>query len=147
LTGGRENANVGFPRISVRNEAAEPKLFREDKPKGKLVYRFEEAARLAKIDIPTLESWEAEFPFLNAGRTGSGQKFFRQKDLDIILRIKELLAGRTLTMAGIRRRVEEEFGLLPSLQVHPEKLRKALYNVRDELQQIAASLEKKPKKG
>jgi DNA-binding transcriptional MerR regulator len=133
--------------MSVRNEAAEPKLFREDKPKGKLVYRFEEAARLAKIDIPTLESWEAEFPFLNAGRTGSGQKFFRQKDLDIILRIKELLAGRTLTMAGIRRRVEEEFGLLPSLQVHPEKLRKALYNVRDELQQIAASLEKKPKKG
>jgi len=131
----------------VRNETAEPKLFRDDKPKGKLVYGFEEVARLAKIDIPTLESWEEEFPFLNAGRTGSGQKFFRQKDLDIILRIKELLAGKTLTMAGIKRRVEEEFGLLPSLHVHPEKLRKALYNVRDELQQIAFSLEKKPKKG
>jgi DNA-binding transcriptional MerR regulator len=130
----------------VRNETAEPKLFRDDKPKGKLVYRFEEAARLAKIDVATLESWEAEFPFLNAGRTGSGQRFFRQKDLDIIFRIKELLTGKNLTMAGIRRRIEEEFGLLPPLQVHPEKLRKALYNVRDELHQIAISLEKRPKK-
>jgi len=131
----------------VRNESAEPKLFKEDKPKGKLVYRFEEAARLAKLDPETLESWEAEFPFLNAGRTGGGQKLFRQKDLDIILRIKELMSEKTLTMSGVRRRIEEEFGLLPSIPIHPEKLRKALYNVRGELQEIATSLEKRPKKG
>jgi len=131
----------------MRNETVEHKLFKDDKPKGKLVYRFEEAARLAKLDPETLESWEAEFPFLNAGRTGSGQKFYRQKDLDIILRIKEQLSGKALTMAGIRRRIEEEFGLLPSIQVHPEKLRKTLYNVRDELREIASSLTKRPKKG
>lgn len=130
----------------MRNDPAEPKLFKEDKPKAKLVYRVGEVARLAGLDEETLESWEKEFPFLNAGRTGSGQKFFRQKDVDIILRIKELLSAKTHTTAGIRRRVEEEFGLLPVLPLHPEKLRKALYNVRDELQQIASSLEKQPKR-
>jgi DNA-binding transcriptional MerR regulator len=130
----------------VRNETIEPKLFKDDKPKVKLVYRFDEVVRLAKIDEPTLESWESEFPFLNAGRTGNGQKFFRQKDVDIILRIKELLSAKSHTMAGVRRRIEEEFGLLPSLPLHPDKLRKALYGVREELQQLASSLEKLPKK-
>lgn len=130
----------------MRHETPEPKLFKDEKAKPKLVYRFDEVARLTKLDEDTLEAWEEEFPFLNAGRTGSGQKFFRQKDVDIILRIKELLAEKTLTMAGIKRRVEEEFGLAPAVPVHPEKLRKALYGVRDELQQIAASLEKPAKK-
>ena len=130
----------------MSNETAEPRLFKDDKPKPKLVYRFDEVARLAKIDEATLEAWEAEFPFVNAGRTGNGQKFFRQKDVDIILRIKELAAAKSHTMAGIRRRIEDEFGLQPSLPVHPDKLRKALYGVREELQQLAASLEKLPKK-
>ena len=130
----------------MRNETAESKLFKEDKPKVKLVYRLDEVARLANIDKETLEGWENEFPFLNAGRTGSGQKFFRQRDLDIILRIKGLLSAKTHTMAGIRRRIEEEFGLQPPLPVHPDKLRKALYHVREELQQIASSLGKLPKK-
>jgi DNA-binding transcriptional MerR regulator len=131
----------------VKNESAEAKPNKNDKPRGKLAYKFDEVARLAKLDLETLETWEKEFPFLNAGRTGSGRKFFRQKEVDIILRIKELLSTKTLTMAGTRRRIEEEFGLIPSLPVNPEKLRKALYNVRDELQQIASTLEKKPKKG
>ena len=47
-----------------------------------------------------------------------------------------------------RRRVEEEFGLARSSPVHPEKLRKTLNNVRDELQDIVTALgtgrEKKP---
>jgi DNA-binding transcriptional MerR regulator len=133
--------------MSVRNETSEPKLLKDEKSKPKLVYRLEEVARLAELNEETLEAWEKEFPFLNAGRTGNGRKFFRQKDVDIILRIKDLLAAKSHTMAGIRRRIEEEFGLLPPLPVHPEKLRKALYNVRDELQELASSLEKKPKKG
>jgi DNA-binding transcriptional MerR regulator len=130
----------------VKNESAESKSVKDEKPKGKLAYKFDEVARLAQLDVGTLESWEKEFPFLNAGRTGSGRKFFRRKEVDIILRIKELLSTKTLTMAGTRRRIEEEFGLIPALPVNPEKLRKALYNVRDELQQIASRLEKKPKK-
>jgi len=133
--------------MTVRNDADEQKFPDKDvKPKGKLVYRFEEAARLARIDKDTLESWEEEFPFLNSGRTGSGQKFFRQKDLDMILRIKELLAAKSLTMAGIKRKIEEEFGLAPSFPIHAEKLRKALYGVRSELQQVASLLEKPRKK-
>ncbi len=131
----------------MKSETVDARLPKDDKSRSKLAYKFDEVARLAKLDVETLESWEKEFPFLNAGRTGSGRKYFRRRDVDIILRIKELLSAKTLTMAGTRRRIEEEFGLIPVLPTNPEKLRKALYSVRNELQQIASSLEKRPKKG
>ncbi len=139
--------NATLMRVTpVTDDSTETKPCEDEKPKRKLVYRYEEVVRIAKLDPGVLESWEQEYPFLNAGRTGKGEKFFRQKDLDIILRIKELVASKTLTSAGIKRRIEEEFGLAPTTPVHPEKLRKALYNLRDELQELASSLARRPKK-
>jgi DNA-binding transcriptional MerR regulator len=109
--------------------------------KAKLVYKLDEVSRLTGVDAATLATWEEEFPFLASGLTGSGDKFFRQQDVAIISRIKELMAGKTLTVAGIKRRIEEEFGLVRTHPVHPERLRKALNNVRDELQDIVATLD------
>ncbi|MBP7705858.1 MAG: MerR family transcriptional regulator [Candidatus Aminicenantes bacterium] len=109
--------------------------------KTKLVFKLDEVSRMTGVDLATLENWEEEFPFLSAGLTGSGEKFFRQQDVAIVARVKELMAGKTLTMAGIKRKIEDEFGLSHSNPVHPERLRKALNNVRDELQDIVAALE------
>ena len=83
------------------------------KPEQKLFYRIEEVSRLTKLDKETIESWEKEFPFLQPGLTGSGQKIFRAKDVEMIRRIKELLDEKSVTLAGARRRIEEEFGLKP----------------------------------
>jgi len=130
----------------VKKETAQAKLFNDDKAKAKLVYKLDETSRMTGVDLETLASWEEEFPFLNAGLTGSGEKFFRQQDVAIIARIKELMAAETLTMAGIKRRIEDEFGLVRANPVHPEKLRKALNNVRDELQDIVSSLDTGRKK-
>jgi DNA-binding transcriptional MerR regulator len=114
---------------------------KKDPSKTKLVYKLDEVSRMTGVDAATLSAWEEEFPFLSAGLTGSGEKFFRQQDVAIVSRIKELMAAKTLTMAGIKRKIEDEFGLARSNPVHPEKLRKALNNVRDELQDIVASLD------
>jgi DNA-binding transcriptional MerR regulator len=132
--------------MAVKNSPSSPKLFKDGKSPEKLVYKVDEVSRLTQVDPGTLESWENEFPFLNSGRTGGGQKFFRQQDVAIIRRIRELVDSKTLTMAGIKRRIEDEFGLARSTPVHPEKLRKALYSVRDGLQEIVSTLEKGSKK-
>lgn len=132
--------------MPVKKETAQPKLFKDAAP-GKLVYKVEEVSRLIKVDPAVIESWEQEFPFLRAGRTGSGQRYFRPKDVEIIRRIRELVEEKSLTMAGIRRRIEEEFSLRPTGPIHPEKLKRALYDVRDELQDIVVALDKKAKKG
>ena len=126
--------------MSEKKAAAQPKLFRDEKSKAKLVYKFDEVSRMTGVDTATLASWEEEFPFLSAGLTGNGEKFFRQQDVAIVARVKDLMATKTLTMAGIKRKIEDEFGLAPSNPVHPERLRKALHSVRDELQDIVTSL-------
>jgi DNA-binding transcriptional MerR regulator len=118
------------------------------KPKTpeKLFFRLEEVSRLLKIPPKTIESWEKELPFLQPGLTGAGQKIFRPKDVEIIRRIKALLDGKNVTLAGAKRRIEEEFGLRPIPPVHPDKIVKLLRRVRDELQDISGSLAGKPKK-
>jgi DNA-binding transcriptional MerR regulator len=130
----------------VKKETSQPNLFKDDKAKAKLVYKLDEVSRMTGVDAATLASWEQEFPFLNAGLTGSGEKFFRQRDVAIVARIRDLMAEKTLTMAGIKRKIEDEFGLFRSNPVHPERLRKALNNVRDELQDIVSALDDGRKK-
>jgi DNA-binding transcriptional MerR regulator len=116
------------------------------KPQQKLFYKIEEVSRLTKLDKATIESWEKEFPFLQPGLTGSGQKIFRAKDVEMLRRIKVLLEENSVTLAGAKRRIEEEFGLKPPPSVHPERLIKSLRLVRDELRVITQTLEKPSKK-
>jgi len=125
----------------VKKATAPPKLVKDENAKPKLVYKLDEVSRLTGVDAATLTAWEEEFPFLSSGLTGSGDKFFRQQDVAIFARIKELMAAKTLTMAGIKRRIEDEFGLARNAPVHPERLRKTLNNVRDELQDIVSKLD------
>jgi DNA-binding transcriptional MerR regulator len=115
---------------------------KNEKSPEKLVYTLEDVSRMTKLDIRTIDAWEAEFPFLHAGLTASGKKIFRQKDVKILQRIKELLEKDGLTLAGAKRRIEEEFGLRTPVLLHPDRLKKVLYQVREQLQDIIQSLEK-----
>jgi DNA-binding transcriptional MerR regulator len=118
----------------------------KSRPPHKLFYRLDEVSRMTKVEPATIEAWEKEFPFLQPGLTGTGQKIFRAKDVDLIVRVKELLDGKSVTLAGAKRRIEEELGLRAAEPVHPDRLRKALVQVREELQDISAVLAGKPKK-
>ncbi len=116
---------------------------KNEKASEKIVYRLDEVSRITKLDPKVIDNWEKEFYFLHAGQTATGNKIFRKKDLAIILRLKELVDNQGLTLAGAKRRIEEEFGLKSSASVHSDRLRKALYEVREELKDLASSLQKK----
>ena len=110
--------------------------------KEKLFYRWEEVCRLTQIAPEILETWENELPFLHSGRTRTGKKIFRQKDVEIIRRLKELIDKEGMTLAGAKRQVEEEFKLTSPTPINLEKLKKAMTKIRHqlvELQQILHS--------
>jgi DNA-binding transcriptional MerR regulator len=116
----------------------------EEKTSGKkLVYRLDEICRIAKVPAKTIESWEKEFYFLRAGRTASGKKIFREKDLEIVIRLKALLETEKLTLAGAKRRIEEEFCIKTPSPVHPERLKKTLSHIREQLKEISHYLDNK----
>jgi DNA-binding transcriptional MerR regulator len=113
-----------------------------DSSLDKLVYQLDEISRITHLDPKTIEDWEKEFYFLNAGQTGKGKKIFRKRDLDIISRLKELVEGQHLTLAGAKRRIEFEFGIKSGEPPHPERMKKILHQIRDQLQDIASDLKK-----
>jgi DNA-binding transcriptional MerR regulator len=130
----------------VKKDAPETQPAKDGRSRTKLVYKMDEVCRLTGVDAAALAAWEEEFPFLSAGLTGSGEKYFRERDVAIVARVKELMASKTLTMAGVKRRIEDEFDLPRTNPVHPERLRKALNSVRDELQEIVTTLDGVKKK-
>lgn len=107
----------------------------------KLVYKLEEVARLAQVDKKVIESWEKYLYFIQSGQTRTGHKIYRKKDLSIFLRLKELLENQGFTLAGAKRQLEEELGIKKTTAIHPDRMKKVLYNVREQLKDIASTLE------
>ena len=67
-----------------------------------------DVCELVKVQPYVLRSWEKEFPELGTSRTAGGPRFYRQADVDRVIRLKQLVFGEGLTLAGARRRLEEE---------------------------------------
>jgi DNA-binding transcriptional MerR regulator len=108
----------------------------------KIIYSLSEVIRITKINPKTINKWEKEFYFLNSGRTGSGKKIFREKDLKIIKRLKELIENQRLTHAGAKRKIENEFNIKGSVPANPEQLKKILFKIKEQLVNLTDSLEK-----
>ncbi len=74
----------------------------------KLFYKIGEVSRITKVESYVLRYWESEFPFLRPRKNKSGQRVYVRKDLDLVMRIKELLYDHKYTIEGVRLRLESE---------------------------------------
>ena len=72
------------------------------------LFKAAEVCEIAGVQSYVLRSWEMEFPAIGAARTPGGPRVYRQADVERILRIKDLVFSEGLTLAGARRRLEEE---------------------------------------
>ena len=72
------------------------------------LFKSADVCELTQLQPYVLRSWEAEFPGLGKpAATGAG-RLYRRSDVEMVLRIKELVFREGLTVAGARRRLEEE---------------------------------------
>jgi DNA-binding transcriptional MerR regulator len=71
------------------------------------LYKAGEVCEAAGLQPYVLRSWENEFPGIGVQRSQDSPRLYRQSDLDQVLRIKQLVFGEGLTLAGARRRLEE----------------------------------------
>lgn len=74
----------------------------------KLYFRIGEVARLCRLPAYVLRFWETEFPQLSPVKSGTGQRMYRQRDVENVLRIKKLLYDEGYTIAGARQHLKEE---------------------------------------
>jgi DNA-binding transcriptional MerR regulator len=80
----------------------------EKKIPNKLFFKIGEVCELTETQPYVLRYWESEFPALAPAKNNSGQRIYRRRDIETILRIKALLYEEGFTIAGAKKKLEQE---------------------------------------
>jgi DNA-binding transcriptional MerR regulator len=80
----------------------------ERKIPSKLFFKIGEVCELTDTQPYVLRYWESEFPALAPAKNNSGQRIYRRRDIETILRIKTLLYEEGFTIAGAKKKLELE---------------------------------------
>jgi len=75
---------------------------------NKLFFKIGEVCDITDTQPYVLRYWESEFPALAPAKNSSGQRIYRRRDIETILRIKQLLYEEGFTIAGAKKRLEAE---------------------------------------
>jgi DNA-binding transcriptional MerR regulator len=114
----------------------------------KLYFRIGEVARLCSVAPYVLRFWETEFSQLRPNKSGTGQRLYRRRDVEMALRVKRLLYDEGYTIAGARQAIQAESRSkrggqselpLPQQQA-AQRAEGRLHKVRKELREILGIL-------
>jgi len=72
------------------------------------LFKSAEVCEILSVQPYVLRSWEAEFPEIGVKKAGGGARVYRRTDVEQVARLKHLLLVEGLTLAGARKRLEEE---------------------------------------
>lgn len=74
----------------------------------KLYYKIGEVAKFTGIKTHVLRYWETEFSAIRPNKSRSNQRLYRKQDVELILRLKDLLYNQGFTIAGARKKLREK---------------------------------------
>src|SRR5262245_44838662 len=97
-------------------------------PEDKEYFSIGEASQLTQVQPYVLRYWESEFNLLRPIRRESGQRTYNRKDIETILKIKDLLYIKRFTISGAKK------ALVQQRKAGPEQL-------KIELQETGAAVE------
>jgi DNA-binding transcriptional MerR regulator len=115
----------------------------------KLYFRIGDVSRLAGIKPYVLRYWETEFPAISPKKSGTNQRLYRRKDVELILEIKHLLYEKRFTIEGARKAIESRPKQIAPPKRSSRDVKQAtlfgaagadLLSIRDELQDILSLL-------
>jgi DNA-binding transcriptional MerR regulator len=117
---------------------------------NKLFFKIGEVCEITDTQPYVLRYWESEFPALAPAKNSSGQRIYRRRDIETVLRIKQLLYDEGFTIAGAKKRLEAEMAgrtTTPQSQAaaavqDDQRVRNALLQVRDQLREILTLLDR-----
>jgi len=129
------------PRVKSISRSATDILIPE-----KLYFRIGEVARLCRLPAYVLRFWETEFPQLKPIKSSTGQRMYRRKDVENVLRIKQLLYEEGFTIPGARQhlRAEVKSDTKQSPLPFPARSNSELKYIRQGLRDILAMLSPRP---
>jgi DNA-binding transcriptional MerR regulator len=83
----------------------------------KLFFKIGEVCDICGVQAHVLRYWESEFPMLAPQKNRAGQRTYRKRDVEMVLRIKELLYEDQYTIAGAKKKLTSELRGASKLKV------------------------------
>ena len=77
---------------------------------NKLFFKIGEVCEITDTQPYVLRYWESEFPALAPAKNSSGQRIYRRRDIETVLRIKQLLYEEGFTIAGAKKKLQTGAG-------------------------------------
>lgn len=110
----------------------------------RLYFKIGDVARICGVETYVLRFWESQFPQLKPNKSGTGQRLYRRRDVELVLEIKRLVHGQGYTLAGARQALEG--GVRKAVAPAPEPVRtdarsSKLAQIRNDLRDIVSLLE------
>ena len=106
----------------------------------KLYYAIGEVSELTRLKAYVLRYWETEFSQLKPPKNRAGNRTYRQRDIDIILKIKDLLYNKKFTIDGARKMLSGKENVSQmsgtSQEKYTEKQQVVIRKIRDDLEAI-----------
>lgn len=87
----------------------------------KIFFKIGEVCDIVEVQAHVLRYWETEFPMLSPQKNRSGQRSYRRRDVEIALRIKELLYDDLYTIAGAKKKLQGEMRETSRLKIVPSE--------------------------
>jgi DNA-binding transcriptional MerR regulator len=108
----------------------------------KLYFRIGEVANLCRLPAYVLRFWESEFPQLKPVKSSTGQRMYRKRDVESVLRIKQLLYEQGFTISGARQqlRAENKSDKTQSAIPFPSHSPSEIQHIRQGLREILSML-------
>jgi DNA-binding transcriptional MerR regulator len=74
---------------------------------NRLYFKIGDVARICDLETYVLRFWETQFPQLKPNKSGTGQRLYRRRDVELVLDIKRLVHGQGYTIAGARQALDQ----------------------------------------
>ncbi len=87
---------------------------------AKLFFRIGEVAGLVGVEPHVLRYWEREFRTIRPTKSAKGQRVYSRKDVENLLRVRDLLYRDGFTIAGAKKRLQRGAHESPSVAALPE---------------------------
>jgi DNA-binding transcriptional MerR regulator len=110
----------------------------------KLYFKIGEVAELTGVKTHVLRYWETEFSTFKPTKSRTNQRLYRRKDIEFILRIKDLLYNQGFTIAGAKKKLREPAAIVaPQLSLPLSDAPKSgiIAEIRQDLLRLRRSLD------
>ena len=114
---------------------------------NKLYYSIGEVSQITNLKQYVLRYWETEFSVLSPSKNSAGNRTYKDKDIQLIKYIQDLLYTKKFTIKGAKQHLKNEFGKtkaiknINTLKLHPNINKEVLLNIRKTLRDIISLID------